>query len=68
MARFELKRSDKTNATGEYRWFVLPTDGDTPCFSPNIAGNSGLKACETWLTNQGAKQVGDVAPDCFLYA
>ena len=62
-----LVRSDKTNSRHEYHWFVCPQSDQMPVFSPENTGDASLKACLTWLENQGYACQGDTPPECFDY-
>lgn len=63
----ELRRSEKTNSSHEFSWFVTPGDDHMPVFSAPRAGDVGLQACLTWLANQGYRQLSKNYPESEIY-
>ena len=56
---------EKRTVTGEFRWVVCDQGGEI--YVPKQSGDSGLKACKSWLINKGYVCQGTMPPECFEY-
>ncbi len=56
----QLMRSSKATLHHQYHWFVVPSDDHMPIFSAPQSGDAGLKACLTWLKNQGYRKTDEI--------
>lgn len=61
----QLIRASKPNRSGEYGWSVVPLGSDFACFRARFNGDAAMKACLTWLGNNGYKGDGEPINEIF---